>query len=115
MNDEDRIKYFRENFIGENFTRKDYMNMFLTISGPTASRDLKKAVDLGFFIKFGNRRITSYKLNKNYLKKVNAQLLLSFRTGSPKNIGFCNILDLNLLIGLLSNCLKPDLSEFLLK
>ena len=42
---EDRIQIFIENF-GEEFTRKDYLNYFKDLSTATASRDLKKAVEI---------------------------------------------------------------------
>lgn len=57
----DRLEYF----IGLNkpgFTRKDYMEVFKDISGATASRDLKKGVELKLFEKTGEKNKTKYKL-----------------------------------------------------
>jgi Fic family protein len=46
MSSEDRITYFLS--LGKNqFTRKEYMGVFKSISTATASRDLKKAVENG--------------------------------------------------------------------
>jgi Fic family protein len=55
----DRIEYF----IGQasdNFSRKDYMDVFKDISSATASRDLKKGVELGYFMKEGEVNKTIY-------------------------------------------------------
>lgn len=57
----DRLEYF----IGLNkpeFTRKDYMEVFKDISGATASRDLKKGVELKLFEKTGEKNKSKYKL-----------------------------------------------------
>lgn len=61
LKDTDRLNYFLT--LGKNeFTRKDYMNVFKDISSSTASRDLKKGVEMNFFHKTGNKNITIYKL-----------------------------------------------------
>ena len=61
--DADRLEYFRT--LGKNeFTRKDYLNIFKDISSATASRDLKKGVELNLFKKTGNKNLTIYKLLK---------------------------------------------------
>ncbi len=61
LKDTDRLNYFLS--IGqEEFTRKDYMNVFKDISSATASRDLKKGVELNLFYKTGNKNRTVYKL-----------------------------------------------------
>ena len=61
LKDTDRLNYFLT--IGkEEFTRKDYMNVFKDISSSTASRDLKKGVELNLFYKTGNKNRTVYKL-----------------------------------------------------
>jgi len=61
--DTDRLEYFKT--IGKSeFTRKDYMNVFKDISSATASRDLKKGVELNLFQKTGNKNLTIYKLVK---------------------------------------------------
>lgn len=57
---EDRILLFKEK-IGENkFSRKDYMQNFKNISAPTASRDLKWAVEQSILSKFGELRMSEY-------------------------------------------------------
>jgi len=63
LKDTDRLNYFLT--LGKNeFTRKDYMNVFKDISSSTASRDLKKGVEMNLFHKTGNKNITVYKLTK---------------------------------------------------
>jgi len=62
--DEERIGYFTENCTLQGFTRKNYMEMFKDISSATATRDLKKGVELGKFIKFGDNRTTKYQIQK---------------------------------------------------
>jgi len=55
----DRIEYF----IGsgkKQFTRKDYMNVFKDISSATATRDLKKAIELKLIEKQGEDNKTLY-------------------------------------------------------
>jgi hypothetical protein len=42
------------------FSRKDYMQHFKNISAPTASRDLKWAVEQNLLTQFGNLRLTKY-------------------------------------------------------
>ncbi|MBP6385698.1 MAG: Fic family protein [Pseudarcicella sp.] len=57
---EDRVSLFEE-ITGKNiFSRKDYLNFFKNISAPTASRDLKWAVEKGRLSKFGEQRLTEY-------------------------------------------------------
>lgn len=57
---EDRISLFKEK-IGQNkFNRKDYLQNFKNISAPTASRDLKWAVEQNILRKFGEQRLTEY-------------------------------------------------------
>lgn len=57
----DRI-YLMKDKIGKNkFSRKDYMQHFKNISAPTASRDLKWAVEQGLVSKFGEQRLTEYR------------------------------------------------------
>jgi len=61
LKDIDRIEYFVS--LGKQvFTRKDYMNTFKDLSSATASRDLKKGVDLHFFKVFGVKNQTKYKV-----------------------------------------------------
>ena len=60
LTDIERIQYFKENSTLQEFTRKNYMNLFKHISSATATRDLKKAVEMGFLIKIGDNRVTRY-------------------------------------------------------
>jgi len=60
LTDRDRIDYFISLGITE-FTRKDYMNVFKDISTATASRDLKKAVELNLLEKIGEKNQVKYK------------------------------------------------------
>ena len=58
---DERIKIFKE-YIGENdFCRKDYLQYFKEISAPTASRDLKAAMDKKMLIKRGDKRTAIYR------------------------------------------------------
>ncbi|MGB3080303.1 MAG: Fic family protein [Saprospiraceae bacterium] len=57
----DRLDYFM-NTGPKEFTRKEYMNVFKSISSATASRDLKSGVDSGLFIKSGTHNKTKYYL-----------------------------------------------------
>ncbi|MGY5351114.1 Fic family protein [Wenyingzhuangia sp. IMCC45533] len=59
FNTGERIKYFSSLDISE-FTRKDYMNTFKNISSSTATRDLKKGIELGLFNKIGEMNKTKY-------------------------------------------------------
>jgi len=57
---DERIKIFKEH-IGENdFCRKDYLQYFKDISAPTASRDLKAAVDKKIIKRSGDKRTAIY-------------------------------------------------------
>lgn len=60
LNDENRIQYFKEHTNLEVFTRKDYRSMFKNISSSTATRDLKKAVEMGILDKTGDNRLSKY-------------------------------------------------------
>jgi len=61
INNNDRILNFKQ-VIGTNeFSRKDYLRAFKNISLPTASRDLKMAVDGGIMEKQGDKRIAKYR------------------------------------------------------
>ncbi len=60
LTDEERINYFKEHTNQIEFTRKDYMDMFKNISTATATRDLKKGVELGIFLKTGDNRVARY-------------------------------------------------------
>lgn len=58
----DRIEYFLK-ISSNQFTRKDYMNIFKDISTATASRDLKKATELNLIKKHGEDNQTIYFIN----------------------------------------------------
>jgi Fic family protein len=59
LKDTDRLDYFLKLGIKE-FTRKDYMNTFKDLSSATASRDLKKGVELQLFESTGTQNKTKY-------------------------------------------------------
>lgn len=59
---EERVQYFISRFKGNDFTRKDYLQLFKSISSATASRDLQKAAEEGILHKTGDKRTTIYKL-----------------------------------------------------
>ncbi|TDN89219.1 Fic family protein [Salegentibacter sp. 24] len=59
--EKDRLEYF-VSLNKREFTRKDYMEIFKNMSGATASRDLKKGVELNLFQKIGEKNKTKYKL-----------------------------------------------------
>jgi len=61
LSEKDRLEYFISLNKTE-FTRKDYMNIFKDISSATASRDLKKGVELNLFEKIGEKNKTIYRL-----------------------------------------------------
>ena len=61
LKDTDRLNYF-VSMGNKEFTRKDYMNVFKDISTATASRDLKKGIELNLLHKTGNKNKTLYKL-----------------------------------------------------
>uniref|UniRef100_UPI00404A2699 Fic family protein n=1 Tax=Gelidibacter sp. TaxID=2018083 RepID=UPI00404A2699 len=65
LNEKDRLDYFISLNKSE-FTRKDYMNIFKDISSATASRDLKKGLEIGIFEKIGERNKTKYRLKTGY-------------------------------------------------
>lgn len=63
----ERIQYFLESRESE-FSRKDYLNVFKTISTATASRDLQQGVEQGFMIKTGMGNNTKYKKTTGHKK-----------------------------------------------
>jgi len=63
LNRRDRLEYFCSLRIDE-FSRKEYMEVFKDISTATASRDLKEGVGSGLFVKKGDKRNTVYKLTE---------------------------------------------------
>lgn len=61
LNQLDRLQHFVS--LGANpFSRKEYLQVFKTISSAAASRDLKKGVELGLFSKEGDKRMAVYHL-----------------------------------------------------
>jgi len=59
LKDVDRLDYFLK--LGKKqFTRKDYMNIFKDLSSATASRDLKKGLELNLLESIGNLNKTIY-------------------------------------------------------
>jgi Fic family protein len=59
LKDFERLDYFLK--LGKKeFTRKDYMNIFKDLSSATASRDLKKGLELNLFTSIGNLNKTKY-------------------------------------------------------
>ena len=61
LNEKDRIDYFISLTLNE-FSRKDYMDVFKNISSATASRDLKKGMELNLFEKVGEKSKTRYRI-----------------------------------------------------
>lgn len=61
FNENDRLEYFTSLNLKE-FSRKDYMDIFKNISTSTASRDLKKGVELNLFEKIGEKNKTKYRI-----------------------------------------------------
>ena len=59
LKDVDRLEYFMNLGIKE-FNRKDYMNVFKDLSSATASRDLKKGMEMNMFESVGNLNKTKY-------------------------------------------------------
>jgi Fic family protein len=60
LSEGDRIQFFIE-LVTDDFTRKDYLNYFKNLSSATASRDLKKAVEIGIITKQGDKKTTVYR------------------------------------------------------
>ncbi len=60
---QDRLVKACEHFSKKLFSRKEYMELFKTISSATASRDLKEALDLKIINKTGIKNQTRYKFN----------------------------------------------------
>jgi Fic family protein len=61
LSQSERLKYFISKQKDE-FSRKDYMNVFKNISAATASRDLKAGIDLKLFERIGELNKTIYRL-----------------------------------------------------
>lgn len=62
LKDTDRLAYFLSMGM-KTFSRKDYMNVFKDMSTATASRDLKKGVELKLFISSGEKNKTMYSVD----------------------------------------------------
>ena len=62
LNDAERINYFLSNYSGIEFARKDYLEMFKEISVATATRDMKKGIELKLWSKVGDNRTAKYKI-----------------------------------------------------
>lgn len=61
---EERIELFKKEHEAVDFTRADYLKMFKDISSPTASRDLRMAVENKLMVKKGDKRTTRYRFKK---------------------------------------------------
>lgn len=59
----ERLNYFLEQKDMEEFTRKDYLNIFPKISTATATRDLRKGVEKGMILRKGSDRLATYQKN----------------------------------------------------
>ena len=59
LTEKERIEYF-VSLNQKEFTRKDYMSVFKDISSSTASRDLKKGIEMDLFGKIGENNKTKY-------------------------------------------------------
>jgi len=56
----DRLEVAGNRLVGRRFSRKEYMELFKTISTATASRDLKSGVDSGLLTRSGDKRNALY-------------------------------------------------------
>lgn len=57
---DERIRIFKEHVAENEFSRKNYLEFFKDISAPTASRDLKAAVDKKIIKRTGDKRTSVY-------------------------------------------------------
>ncbi len=64
LSTKDRIFLCKEKMGDKKFSRKDYLQNFKNISAPTASRDLKWAVDENILMKSGEQRLTEYQFKE---------------------------------------------------
>jgi Fic family protein len=60
LNEIERLELFLER-IEQPFSRKEYLKYHSALSTATASRDLKKGVDVGLLEKFGDKNKTYYR------------------------------------------------------
>jgi len=65
LNEKERIEYFISLNKNE-FTRKDYMDIFKDISSATASRDLKSGAEMNLFEKMGEMNKTKYRIKTGH-------------------------------------------------
>ncbi len=65
LTEKDRLEYFISQTKNE-FSRKDYMSVFKDISSATASRDMKKGIELNLFYKLGEMNKTKYKIKTGH-------------------------------------------------
>lgn len=65
LTEQDRLEHFASLHKNE-FSRKDYMDVFKNISSATASRDLNKGVKLKLFEKTGEKNKTRYKISNQH-------------------------------------------------
>ncbi len=61
LSDLDRLYYFLEQNSVPDFSRKDYLQMFPKISTATATRDLRKGVEMGILDREGEDRLARYR------------------------------------------------------
>jgi Fic family protein len=57
---EDRLQIAKEQLKNRRFSRKDYIELFKTLSTATASRDLKLGVETRQLVRYGDKRNASY-------------------------------------------------------
>ena len=57
-----RLKIAAQRFAKREFTRKDYLALFPNLSTATASRDLRKGIEVGQFLKQGEKALTRYRV-----------------------------------------------------
>jgi Fic family protein len=57
---DERISRASEHFVDRKFSRKQYLQLFKTLSTASASRDLKQATDTGLLLKSGEKALTLY-------------------------------------------------------
>jgi Fic family protein len=61
LSDVERLHYFLDQAAVAHFTRKDYLRVFPKMSTATATRDLRKGVELGILTKEGRDRLVVYR------------------------------------------------------
>ena len=64
LDDEERVQYFVNNYDKKEFARKEYLEIFKDISVATATRDMKKGIELELWKKEGDNRTTKYRIIK---------------------------------------------------